>query len=98
MSAPQAPGYYWAKLKTPSGGYLYSECLKGTAHQGIRIEPEGDSWASGDWEIVMVSENVMGGYDPNDDESLSVQVFGIPVTQWPQDFFWGPLVSEQPPR
>jgi len=96
MNSPQQPGYYWAKLKTPSGGNFYSEGLP-PEMQGVRIEPEGKGWCSDEWEIVQVSENVLGGYDPNDDESLSVQVFGIPVTQWIGDFFWGPRVIEKAP-
>jgi hypothetical protein len=102
MSAsPTAPGYYWAKLKTPSGGNFHCGGLPAEM-QGIRIEPEmnddgSSSWASTDWEIVEVWENVLGGYDPNDDESLAVNVFGVPVTQWVPDFFWGPKVQERKP-
>lgn len=98
-AAPTEPGYYWAKLKTPSGGTLYGVGLR----EGVRIEPEMNddgscAWASQDWEIVQVSENVLGGYDPNDDESLSVQVFGLPVTQWVPDFYWGPKIEVSPPK
>ena len=91
-SVPTEPGYYWAKLKTPSGGNFYCEGIP-AACQGMRIEPEGDSWQSTDWEIVEVNEN--GGDDP--EEFLSVQVFGVPITQWPGDFYWGPRVQEGPP-
>lgn len=91
---PQAPGYYWAKLKTPSGGNFYCEGIP-AACQGMRIEPEGDGWKSQDWEIVQVSEN---GGDPEDSEFLSVQVFGIPITQWREDFYWGPRVQEEAPK
>lgn len=88
-SVPTEPGYYWAKLKTPSGGLLYNEHLA----EPIRIEPEAGGWKSLDWEIVEVWEN--GGDDP--DEYLAVNVFGIPITQWPGDFYWGPRVQEGPP-
>lgn len=97
---PDAPGYYWAKLKTPSGGDVYNVSTIDGVHIGrARIEPEvcsdGDeSWASLDWEIVEVHIN---GHDPKDDEYFSVSVFGIPVTQWPLDFFWGPKVDARPP-
>lgn len=77
---PTKPGYYWAKLKTPSG------------------MPAGEDWASRDWEIVKVWENELGGFDPNNEESLAVWVPGIPVTQWPLDFFWGPMVDATPPK
>lgn len=97
MPIPTKPGYYWAKLKTPSGGNLYTESLKDTPHQGVRIEPEGDSWQSLDWEIVQVNENDPFG-DPDGDEFFSVNVFGIPVTQWVGDFFWGPALIERAPE
>jgi hypothetical protein len=100
-NVPTEPGYYWAKLKTPSGGNFYCEGLP-PEMQGIRIEPEMSddgscSWVSDDWEIVHVWENVIGGYDANDDESLAVSVPGIPITQWPLDFYWGPKVQDQSP-
>lgn len=100
MSPPTEPGYYWAKLKTPSGGNFHCSSLP-PEMQGVRIEPEMNedgtcAWASIDWEIVHVWENAVGGYDPNDDESLAVFVPGVPVTQWPQDFYWGPRVPPMP--
>ena len=97
MSAlPTGPGFYWAKLKTPSGGVVY-----GAPTGPVRIEPETDSegwcaWCSQEWEIVRVNENDPFG-DPADPEHFSVDVFGIPVTQWPLDFFWGPKVNEGEP-
>ncbi len=91
---PTEPGYYWAKLRTPSGGPFHCEGLP-EAMQGIVIEPESeDAWVSLDWEIVQVWEN---GMDPDDEEYLAVSVPGVPVTQWPLDFFWGPRVADQPP-
>lgn len=101
MNQPTEPGYYWAKLKSPSGGNFYYAGLP-EEMQGVRLEPGLDSdgrcaWVNHGWEIVQVSENVLGGYDPNNDESLSVQVFGVPITQWPGDFFWGPKVLEGAP-
>jgi hypothetical protein len=99
--SPTEPGYYWAKLKTPSGGNFYCAGLP-DGLQGIRIEPEMNddgscAWASTKWEIVEVWENVVGGYDPNDDESLAVSVPGIPITQWVPDFYWGPKVTDKEP-
>ena len=95
---PTEPGYYWAKLKTPSGGNLY---CGGMVPNGIRIEPETDDegspcWVSHDWEIVQVNENDPYG-DLGDPEYFSVDVFGIPVSQWPLDFFWGPKVQDRKP-
>lgn len=91
---PTEPGYYWAKLKTPSGGMIY-----GVPGGPIRIEPEMNddgscAWASLDWEVVEVWEN---GGDPDDDEYLAVNVPGIPVTQWRLDFYWGPKLDITPP-
>lgn len=93
---PTEPGFYWAKLKTPSGGVVY-----GAATGPVRIEPETDEdghspWCSDEWEIVRVNENDPYG-DPADPEHFSVDVFGIAVTQWPLDFFWGPKVNEAEP-
>src|SRR3546814_1217901 len=72
---PTKPGYYWAKLKTPSG------------------MPDGEDWASRNWEIVEVHDS---NGEPGSGEEFSVSVFGIPVTQWPLDFFWGPKVAARP--
>lgn len=94
--APTEPGYYWAKLCTPSGGNFYCEGLP-EEMQGIRIEPEGGGWVSTDWEIVQVWENILGGHDPEDPESLAVSVPGVPVTQWVGDFYWGPRVNDRSP-
>jgi len=91
-ATPIAPGYYWAKLKTPSGGTLYNTNLSSPVH----IQPEGESWKSQDWEIVHVWENNPMG-DPKDDEFFGVSVFGVPVTQWVGDFFWGPRVADNKP-
>lgn len=97
MSAlPTEPGYYWAKLKTPSGGTVY-----GAATGPVRIDPELDEggrspWCSDEWEIVRVNENDPFG-DPADPEHFSVDVFGVCVTQWPLDFFWGPKVDARAP-
>jgi hypothetical protein len=90
------PGYWWAKLKTPSGGTIYG--IPGHP-DGIRVEPEMNddgtcAWASPDWEIVEVWDNNA----PDDpDEYVGVSVPGIPVTQWPNDFYWGPKVKEPRP-
>lgn len=98
MSAqPTEPGYYWAKLKTPSGGNFYCAGLPAEM-QGVRIEPEINedgtcSWASTDWEIVEVWDN--GG--DTEDELYGVSVPGIPITQWVPDFFWGPRVKDSRP-
>lgn len=102
MSAlPTAPGYYWAKLKTPSGGTVYNVITPSCEVVHGYIEPETDEdgsafWASQEWEIVRVNENDPNG-DPTDPEHFSVDVFGIPVTQWPLDFFWGPIVNAEKP-
>jgi hypothetical protein len=85
---PTTPGYYWAKLKTPSEGYLH-----GILDAPIHVAAEQD-WISGEWEIVEVHDN---NGEPGSAEEFSVSVFGIPVTQWPLDFFWGPKVDAQPP-
>lgn len=84
---PTEPGYYWAKLKTPSGGTIY-----GTSAGTVRLELDGEDWCSGEWEIVEVHDNNGTG-----DERFSVSVFGIPVTQWPLDFYWGPKINIAPP-
>lgn len=97
---PTKPGYYWAKLKTPSGGDVYNVSTIDGQHIGrARIEPEieadGDQcWASLDWEIVEVHDN---NGEPGSGEEFSVSVFGIPVTQWPLDFYWGPRVDAEKP-
>lgn len=84
---PTRPGYYWAKLKTVSGGTLYNEHRKHPIH----LKPES-GWASVDWEIVEVWDNNGEG-----DEKFGVNVFGVPVTQWVPDFYWGPRVTDSSP-
>jgi len=93
---PTEPGYYWAKLKTPSWGLLHGI----PEHPGgLRIEPEMNddgtcAWASLDWEIVHVWDNNA----PDDpEEYVGVSVPGIPVTQWPLDFYWGPRINVEKP-
>lgn len=49
--------------------------------------PEGEDWASIDWEVVQVVLN--GG---EDDEEWGVIVGGISPFQWIPDFVWGPEV------
>lgn len=49
--------------------------------------PEGEDWASTDWEVVQVNDNNGEG-----DERLSVSVPGIEPSQWVPDFVWGPEV------
>ncbi|KEP71748.1 hypothetical protein DL1_00040 [Thioclava dalianensis] len=49
--------------------------------------PEGEDWASTDWEVVQVNDNNGEG-----DERLSVSVPGIEPGQWIPDFVWGPEV------
>lgn len=56
--------------------------------------PEGEDWASSDWEIVEVYENCL---DETDDEYLAVFVGGIGPSQWLKDFEWGPEVKDKPP-
>lgn len=54
--------------------------------------PEGEDWVSGKLELVEVNDNNGEG-----DETFSVQVFGVPVTQWPANFEWhGPLTRPTP--
>lgn len=84
---PTEPGYYWAKLKTPRDGYLY-----GVLDKPIHIAAEHEDWVSLRWEIVEVNDNNGEG-----NERFSVSVFGIPIPQWPNDFFWGPRVKEPQP-
>lgn len=55
--------------------------------------PEGEDWASPDWEIVEVVDN--GG---EGDEALGVMVAGIQPMQWPRDFTWGPPVADRKPE
>ena len=86
---PTEPGYYWAKLKTPSGGTLYNKALPG----GVYLDCEDEDWSSFDWEIVQVNDNNGEG-----DEKFSVDVFGIPISQWPLDFFWGPKIELEKPQ
>ena len=85
---PTEPGYYWAKLKTPSAGMLYG--VSG-APDGVQCDASPE-WASTGWEIVQVNDN--GG---EVDEEFSVYGFGVYPTQWPLDFFWGPKVDARPP-
>lgn len=100
MNLPTKPGYYWAKLKAPSGGDVYNVSLPDGTYIGpARIEPEVEAngtscWSSLKWEIVEVHDN---NGEPGSGEEFSVSVFGIPVTQWPLDFFWGPPVEARPP-
>lgn len=85
---PTEPGYYWAKLKTPSDGTIYG--IEGHP-EGVQVKAEQD-WCSGEWEIVKVWDN--GG---DESEELGVDVFGIYPTQWVPDFYWGPKVQSLPP-
>jgi hypothetical protein len=57
----------------------------------VRPTGEGDEdWCSGKPEIVEVNDNNGEG-----DETFSVSVFGVPVTQWPANFEWhGPLKAQ----
>lgn len=87
---PTEPGYYWAKLKTPSGGTLYH---KDAPSGGLYLNCEEEDWASLDWEIVQVNDNNGEG-----ETKFSVDVFGIPVSQWPLDFYWGPKINIAPPE
>lgn len=92
---PTAPGYYWAKLKTPSGGTLYGPNFP---PDGVRFECDTEDWCSLDWEIVEVNQNAVEWSDRSDPEYFSVNVFGVPVTQWPLDFFWGPKINLEKPK
>lgn len=51
--------------------------------------PEGEDWASVDWEVVQVFENCI---DRDDPEYLGVHVPGVKFAQWVPDFLWGPAV------
>jgi hypothetical protein len=51
---------------------------------------EDEDWRSVDWEIVQLNAN---NGEAGSAEEFSVQVFGVPVTQWPHNFEWGPPVS-----
>ena len=60
------------------------------AAEGTR---EGDELTPSDeWEIVHVQENCI---DPTDPEYLAVAVCGVEKTQWPDCFFWGPLLANE---
>lgn len=47
------------------------------------------------WEIVQVWVN---STDPNSDERFGVSVPGVRETQWPDQFYWGPMVAEYNPK
>lgn len=49
--------------------------------------PDGEDWASIDWEVVSVNDNNGEGR-----ERFSVSVPGIEPAQWIPDFVWGPEV------
>lgn len=83
---PIEPGYYWAKLRTPSDGVMHLE------HRKRPIHVKAEDWRSRNWEIVDVWDNY-----GEDDEKFGVNVFGVPVTQWIPDFYWGPKVLASPP-
>ena len=51
--------------------------------------PEGEDWASVDWEVVQVFDN---NGPPGDPEEFGVHVPGVRYVQWVQDFVWGPEV------
>ncbi len=71
-----------AKYPTPDhDGHFWAKLKTPTG------EPEGEDWASTDWEVVQVFDN-----HGEDDEKWAVFVPGVPVTQWLHDFFWGPEV------
>lgn len=53
----------------------------------------GEDWVSQSWELVEVFDNNGEG-----DEEFAVNVFGVPVTQWPEDFYWGHQVRLLPPK
>ncbi len=57
--------------------------------------PEGEDWASPDWEIVEVCNNNVD--DPEDDEHWIIFVPGIGPPQWWKDFIWGPRVKDRAP-
>jgi hypothetical protein len=50
--------------------------------------PEGEDWASLNWEVVQVFDNNGEG-----DEEWGVHVPGIGPMQWLPDFVWGPKVE-----
>lgn len=52
--------------------------------------PEGEDWASTDWEVVQVFHN---NGEPGDPEEFGVHVPGVRMVQWVQDFVWGPRVD-----
>lgn len=82
--APTAPGHYWAKLVHPVA-YLVDQLLLARAPAGM---PEGEDWQSVDFEVVQVWDNNGEG-----NQKWGVSVPGIDVTQWVEDFVWGPKVE-----
>lgn len=79
LNIPMKPGYYWAKWKIPSDGTF----------EGNELCP------SDDWEIVQVKPNTVDcSRKPEEDEALSVSVFGVRETQWRDCFFWGEFVAK----
>ncbi len=53
---------------------------------------EGDELTPSDsWEIVELCINCDA---PLSDEPLSVSVSGVRETQWPDQFYWGPMIPE----
>ncbi len=56
-------------------------------HEGEELTP------SDFWEIAEVWANTV---DPNSEEPLGVSVTGVRETQWPDQFYWGPNISDSP--
>lgn len=53
--------------------------------------PEGEDWASADWEVVEVFMNCL---DESSPIHLGVHVGGMIPVQWIEDFVWGPKVDK----
>ena len=58
-------------------------------HEGEHLAP------SDKWEVVEVWSNTL---DPQADEPLGVSVSGVRETQWPDQFYWGPKVQDEPSK
>lgn len=71
-----------AKHPTPTRpGFYWAKLIHPTRM------PDGEDWASVDWEPVEVFDN-----NGEDDERLGVSVPGIGPMQWVLDFVWGPEI------
>lgn len=58
-----------------------------STYEGAELTP------SDNWEVVEVWANSV---DPNSDEPFGVAITGVRETQWPDQFYWGPQITDCP--